>query len=99
MKIPSRTTVLQRCVLATAFAYAASFSNLTHAAPLAIGAVEQVDTRTSSIVVMGQKYSVGSVKLIAGSKSYSAIQGARLLAPGALVWVDGELQRDGSTKV
>jgi len=99
MKILSRTTVLQRCVLATAFAVAASFSDLAHSAPLAIGAIEQFDTRTSSIVVMGQKYSVGSVKLIAGSKSYSAIQGARLLTPGALVWVDGEFQRDGSTKV
>jgi hypothetical protein len=91
--------VLHRSVLTTIFAAAASFSSLIQAAPLAIGTVEQIDTRNSSIVVMGQKYAVGSVKLTAGSKSYPAMQGARLLSSNALVWIDGELKKDGSSKV
>jgi hypothetical protein len=66
---------------------------------LAIGTIESVDARTSSIVVLGQKYSVGSATLVSGTKSYSAGNAAQFLAPGTLVWVDGELAANGSAKV
>ena len=99
MSVISRNSFLQRWVAVSVFASAASFSGLLHAAPLAIGTIEQVDSRASSIVVMGQKYAVGNAKLVAGSKSFPAIQGAGLLAPGALVWVDGEFKKDGSVSV
>ena len=91
--------VLHRCVVTTVFVAAVSFSSLASAAPLAIGTVDQVDSRTSSIVVLGQKYSVASAKLIAGNKSYPAIQGVRFLSQQSLVWVDGEIAKDGTAKV
>ena len=98
MIIRSRNA-LHRCVVTTAFVVAASLSSLVSAAPLAIGTIESIDARTSSIVVLGQKYSVGSAILVSGSKSYSAGKAAQFLAPGTLVWVDGELANNGSAKV
>src|SRR5262245_26158809 len=98
MKIRARIS-LHRCVLTSLFVAAASFSSLASADPLAIGTIEKIDRANATITVLGQKYSVGSAKLIAGKKSFSAITGAQLLSPEAVVWIDCELTRDGKAKV
>jgi len=98
MIIRSRNA-LQRFAVASAFVYAASFSSLASAAPLAIGTIESIDARSSSLVVLGQKFSVATATLVSGSKSYSAGKAAQFLAPGTLVWVDGELASNGTAKV
>ncbi|MBX5463799.1 MAG: hypothetical protein IRZ28_22265, partial [Steroidobacteraceae bacterium] len=69
------------------------------AAPLAIGTVEKFDSKTSTIVVLGQTYQIGSAKLVAGKKTYPASKAIGLLSPGALLWVDGELRQGGKPKV
>src|SRR5262245_31600778 len=99
MSFRQRTAVLQRYVSISIFVGAASLSSWAHAAPLAIGAVYKVDARTSTVTILGQKYSVANTKLVAGKKTFAAIQGLSLLSPEALVWVDGELNKDGSAKV
>jgi hypothetical protein len=95
----ARTAFLRRSVLTLAFAASVSMADLGVAAPLAVGTVDKFDRNSSSITVLGQNYSVASAKLIAGSQSLPAVQGLRLLASGALVWVDGEFRNDGSTQV
>jgi hypothetical protein len=98
MKIRTRIS-LHRCAVTSLFVAAASFSSLASAEPLAVGTIEKIDRATSTITVLGQKYSVGTSKLIAGTKSYPAIIGAQLLAPDTVVWVDGTLPKDGKAKV
>ena len=100
MSFQSRKCGLSRCVTVSLLAAAAvSISSPLFAAPLAIGTIERIDSRTASIVVMGQTYSVGNATLVAGRKSLPAAQGIRQLSSNALVWVDGELNADGTTKV
>ncbi len=98
MKIRARIS-LHRCVVTSLFLAAASFSSLASADPLAVGTIEKIDRANATITVLGQKYSVGTSKLIAGSKSYPAIYGAQLLVADAVVWVDGTLTKDGKAKV
>jgi len=98
MKIRTRISV-NRCVVASVLATAASFSGLASADPLAVGTIEKIDRATSTITVLGQKYSVSTSKLIVGQKSYPAILGAQLLEFDAVVSVDGTLSKEGKAKV
>ena len=98
MKIRTRVS-LRRCAVTSLFVAAASFSSLASADPLAVGAIEKIDRANATITVLGQKYSVSTSKLIAGSKSYPALSGVQLLRPDAVVWVDGTLSKDGKAKV
>src|SRR5690349_4797988 len=98
MKIRARVS-LPCCAVTSLFVAAASFSSLAFADPLAVGTIEKIDRANATITVLGQKYSVGSAKLIAGRKTFAAITGAQLLAPEAVVWVDGEFTKDGKAKV
>ncbi|HVX91256.1 MAG TPA: hypothetical protein VHC20_06580 [Candidatus Paceibacterota bacterium] len=95
----TRKAHLRRSAVALAFAASASIATLGHASPLAIGTVENFDSKNGSVVILGQRYPLGSAKLIAGSKSLPAAQGLLLLAPGALVWADGEFRKDGSVQL
>ena len=99
MSTRMRARSSHRTFLALSFVAAAALTTPSFAAPLAIGAVEKFDSKASTIVVLGQTYEVGSATLVAGKKSYPASNAIRLLAPGALLWVDGELRRDGKAKV
>src|SRR5262245_24829807 len=99
MSTCTRKARLRHSITALAFAASASVANLSHASPLAVGTVEKFDSKSASVVVLGQSYSIASARLTAGSKSLSATQGLRLLAAGALVWVDGEFQSDGTVHV
>src|SRR5262245_13246456 len=98
MKIRTRVS-LRRCAVTSLFVAAASFSSLASADPLAVGVIEKIDRANATITVLGQKYSVGSAKLIAGKKSFPAMTGVQLLQPEAVVWVDGELTKSGKAKV
>jgi hypothetical protein len=73
MSFQSRKSGLSRCVTVSLLAAAAaSVSSPLFAAPLAIGTIERIDNRTTSIVVMGQTYAVGNATLVAGKKSLPA---------------------------
>ena len=99
MFVPTRKPVLRCGVAVSALVSAICITNLSHASPLAIGAIENVDSKTASVVVLGQRFSVSSATLVIGTKSFAAAKGVSLLAPSALVWVDGEFRKDGSTQV
>ena len=100
MSNDARTRTLSRSSLISAFVAAAvSFSSLGHASPLAIGTIESFDSRNATVVVLGQRLAIKSATLIAGAKSYPAAHAIRLLQPGAVVWVDGELNKDGTANV
>jgi hypothetical protein len=94
MRIHARGFLLSSIALALA-----SIAHVSVASPLAIGPVERFDSKTASVVILGQSYSIASAKLIAGSKSMPATQGLKSLAAGALVRVDGALGLDGTAKV
>ena len=95
----TRKAHLRHGAIALAFAASASVANLSHASPLTVGTVEKFDSKSGSAVILGQTYSIGSAKLVAGSKSLPATQGLRLLASAAVVWVDGEFRNDGTVQV
>jgi hypothetical protein len=64
-----------------------------HATPLAIGVVDSVDKRAGTISVLGQRIRIDSAQLVAGSRTLPASKGVSLLAPDAVVWVDGTVSR------
>jgi len=86
------------CVAAFVLA-AISFTNESVASPLAVGAVEQVDLKNSSVVVLGQQFHVSASTLITSQASYPAAISLTALPQNALVWVDGEEKGSGSTRV
>ena len=99
MSTSARMRALTRSSLIAAFVAAAAFSSISHAAPLAIGAIENLDSRNATVVVLGQRFKIDSATLVAGTKSFAASKAIRFLAPGSLVWVDGELKEDGTACV
>ena len=89
-----------KCSCVAAFVFAAiSFTNESVASPLAVGAVEQVDLKNSSVVVLGQQFHVSAGTLITSQASYPAAISLTALPQNALVWVDGEEKASGSTRV
>ena len=87
-----------RSVVSAFVAAALSLVGKAEAAPLTIGPVEQVDVRSSTIVVLGQTYHVGpSTSVIneaaGGHSSLSSI------APGTFVVIDGAESAAGGAKV
>jgi hypothetical protein len=78
---------------------ATSFANSSVASPLAVGAVEQVDLKTSSVVVLGQQFHVGAATLVTSQVSYPSAISLADVPKNALVWVDGEETASGSTSV
>jgi len=67
-----------------------------HADPLAVGAIEQIDARTSSVVVLGQRYQLGPKTAVV---SESSNQPRAPLAVNSIVWIDGTLRANGTTVV
>ena len=86
-----------KCSCVAAFVFAAiSFTNESVASPLAVGAVEQVDLKNSTVVILGQQFHVSAGTLIASQASYPAAISLTALPQNALVWVDGEERASGS---
>ena len=88
----------RRVALFIALAFS-GFVGVTHAAPLVVGVVEQVDAKTGSIVVLGQPYSVGKAVLFAGRKTHAVGFPVSLLKTDILVRVDGEVLANTSVRV
>ena len=86
------------CAAAVALT-AIPYSSESFALPLAVGAIEQVDLKSSSIVVLGQQFHVSASTLITSQASYPAAVSLAALPQNALVWVDGEEKASGSTRV
>ena len=77
-----------RSVVGAFVAAALSLVGKAHAAPLAIGPVEQVNVRSSTIVVLGQTYHVSpSTSVI--NKTAGAHISLASIAPGTFVVIDG----------
>ena len=81
-------------LLASAGIYAGS----AHAASLAIGPVEQVNLKSSTIVVLGQTYHVGSPAQIS-DRATGSVVALSSLTPGTLVAVDGTESASGKTAI
>src|SRR5271163_2333393 len=86
------------CAAAIALA-AIPYSSESFALPLAVGAIEQVDLKSSSIVVLGQQFHLSASTLITSQAAYPAAVSLAALPQNALVWVDGEEKASGSTHV
>ncbi|MFZ0500892.1 MAG: DUF5666 domain-containing protein, partial [Steroidobacteraceae bacterium] len=74
----------------------AGFSNATQAGALAIGPVQQVNAKSSTLVVLGQTYSLASSARISASGSAVTL---RSLKPGTLVAVYGTESPHGAVDV
>jgi hypothetical protein len=87
-----------RNVVSAFVAAALSLVGKAQAVPLTIGPVEQVNVRSSTIVVLGQTYHVGSgtsvINKVAGSHA-----SLRLIAPGTFVVIDGTESAAGISTV
>src|SRR6185437_3832565 len=79
-------------------ASAAFYAGSATAGSLAIGPVEQVNLKSSTIVVLGQTYHVGSSVRITDKGTGSALA-LNSLTPGTLVVVDGAESASGKTAV
>ena len=77
-----------RGVVGAFVAAALSLVGKAQAAPLAIGPVEQVNVRSSTIEVLGQTYHVGPTALVI-SKAAAAHISLGSIAPGTFVVIDG----------
>jgi hypothetical protein len=86
------------CVAAIVLA-ALSFTNESVASPLAVGAVDQVDLKSSSVVVLGQQFHVGGGTLVTTQSSYPRAISLSDLPQNAFVWVDGEEKASGAVSV
>ncbi|MDB6089760.1 MAG: hypothetical protein JWN85_2544, partial [Gammaproteobacteria bacterium] len=86
------------CAAAITTAAIAHF-NYSSAAPLAIGAIDQIDLRNSSVVVLGQRFHVGSGTLVTSQTTYPNQVLLAAVPRNALVWVDGEENGTGATRV
>src|SRR5688572_12195299 len=69
----------------------------THAVaePLAIGAVEKYDAKTSTLSVLGQQFNVRSAVLTAGAKTFAVSRASSLATSNALVRIDGTRAPNG----
>src|SRR2546423_7709578 len=85
------------CAAALALS-ALGHSSDSAAAPLAVGAIEQVDLSTSSIVVLGQRFYVGPAVVISSGTSSSRVPlGA--VSPDTMAWIDGQASAAGASHV
>ena len=98
MRAP-KPSVLHRSALCAAAVAAILGLTSAHADPLAIGVVEQVDARTSSVVVLGQRYQVTTSTLVSSEASNQSHLALSALAHNSVVWVDGKLQSNGTSRV
>jgi hypothetical protein len=78
---------------------AISFSNESVASPLAVGAVDRVDLKTSSVVVLGQQFQVGAATLVTTEASYPRPVSLADVPQTALVWIEGEEKTSGAVSV
>ncbi len=78
---------------------AISFTNESVASPLAIGTVDRVDLKTSSVVVLGQQFQVGAGTLLTTQASYPRPVSLADVPQNALVWVEGEEKTSGVVSV
>jgi hypothetical protein len=78
---------------------AISFTNESVASPLAVGAVDRVDLKTSSVVVLGQQFPVGAGTLVTTEASYPRPVSLADVPQNALVWVEGEEKTSGAVSV
>jgi hypothetical protein len=78
---------------------AISFTNESVASPLAVGAVDRVDLKTSSVVVLGQQFQVGAGTLVTTEASYPRPVSLADVPQNALVWVEGEEKTSGAVSV
>jgi hypothetical protein len=86
-------------ICATAlFASAAIFTGSARAGSLAIGPVEQVNLKSSTIVVLGQTYHLGSSTHLT-EKATASVVSLGSVTPGTLVAVDGVESAAGSATV
>jgi len=86
------------CAAAIVFA-AISFTNESFASPLAVGAVDRVDLKTSSVVVLGQQFQVGAGTLVTTEASYPRPVSLADVPQNALVLVEGEEKTSGAVSV
>ena len=68
-----------------------------HAATLAVGPVEQVNLKTSTLIVLGQTYHIDAATMIKNRAGTATTLGA--LAPNTLVSIDGSETAAGQTTV
>ncbi len=100
MSFMLRSRVRERSFCAAAFCLAAfTGSNTSFASHLAIGAVEQVDLKTSSIVVLGQHYHIAASTLLTSQGSDTTHLALADVPQDALVLVDGDESASGATRV
>ena len=86
------------CAAAIALA-TISFTNESVASPLAVGVVEQVDLKNSSIVVLGQQFHVGAGTLVTSRTDYPRAVSLADVPQNAMVWVDGAEKTSGEMSV
>ena len=97
--VRSGSLLLRRSVAcALAFSALARLGS-AHADPLAIGAVEKLEAKSSSIVVLGQRYQVGPKTLVVSESSNHAHLALSALTHDSVVWIDGQLLPNGGTRV
>ena len=84
-------------VPAVAVFVAAAFAGTAQAATLAIGPIEQVNLKNSTIVVLGQTYSVGSAAVLKSQTGSPVTLSS--LAPNTLVRIDGSEAASGQSAV
>ena len=76
-----------------------SYSGVSSADPLALGAVERVDLEHSTITVLGQQYYVSPGTLVTPDSTYPNRVALGAVAKNSLVWVDGVATAKGVTRV
>ncbi|MGQ0833588.1 MAG: DUF5666 domain-containing protein [Gammaproteobacteria bacterium] len=69
----------------------------SQAAPVAVGAIDQVDRSNATITVLGQKFPLTDASIVLNSQDGSAPQ-RRGIFVGQLVWIDAEVSADGKSK-
>jgi Domain of unknown function (DUF5666) len=100
MHLPRRSHSYGNLLCAAAITLAAAVhSNPTAAAALAVGAIEQIDLHSSSVVVLGQRFRVGPGTLVTSQASYPNRVSLASVPRDALVWVDGQADATGATHV
>ena len=80
------------------FASAAGLSLVAQAGTLAVGPVDQVNLKSSTIAVLGQTYHVGPSAHLTDESTHSVVT-LGSIAPGSLVIVDGSESASGKVTV
>ena len=94
----SKQTFARNLSYSTVAAFvAAAFAATAHAGTLAVGPVEQVNLKASTVVVLGQTYHIDAASVIKNQAGAPVALGA--LAPNTLVSIDGTENAAGQTAV